>query len=87
VDAKDGARFAVSSKRLYFSLRGQHELVLDPASHEELGSVPEMGPLETQEAIGAASRAFVDWSRTTAKVNSSPHASLVFVSFRDGTQL
>jgi succinate-semialdehyde dehydrogenase/glutarate-semialdehyde dehydrogenase len=41
---------------------------LDPATNEELGTVPEMGMEETKEAIEAASRAFASWSRTTAKV-------------------
>jgi len=42
--------------------------LVDPATNEELGTVPEMGLEETKEAIEAASRAFVSWSRTTAKV-------------------
>lgn len=41
---------------------------VDPATNEELGSVPEMGLEETQEAIAAAAKAFPEWSRTTAKV-------------------
>ena len=41
---------------------------VDPATNEILGTVPEMGLEETQEAIDAASKAFVSWSRTTAKV-------------------
>ena len=40
----------------------------DPASSEELGTIPEMGLTETQEAIEAASNAFKTWSKTTAKV-------------------
>lgn len=40
----------------------------DPATLEELGTVPEMGLAETKEAIEAASRAFKTWSKTTAKV-------------------
>ena len=45
---------------------------LDPATGEELGTVPEMGIEETQEAIDAAGRSFATWSKTTAKV-TVPH--------------
>lgn len=45
-------------------------MILDPATNEELGSVPELGPDETREAIEAASKAFISWSKTTAKVRS-----------------
>jgi succinate-semialdehyde dehydrogenase / glutarate-semialdehyde dehydrogenase len=41
---------------------------LDPATGDDLGTVPEMGLEETKEAIDAARRAFTTWSRTTAKV-------------------
>lgn len=41
---------------------------LDPATGEELGTVPEMGIEETKEAIDAAVRSFATWSKTTAKV-------------------
>ena len=41
---------------------------LDPATAEELGTVPEMGLAETKQAIDAASKAFKTWSKTTAKV-------------------
>lgn len=40
----------------------------DPATREELGTVPEMGIEETKDAINAAGEAFVTWSKTTAKV-------------------
>ena len=40
----------------------------DPATKEELGTVPEMGIKETKDAIKAAGEAFVTWSKTTAKV-------------------
>ena len=43
---------------------------LDPATDEELGTIPEMGVDETKEAIEAAKKAFPAWSRTTAKVSS-----------------
>jgi len=46
----------------------------DPATNEELGTVPEMGLAEAKEAIEAAHKAFSGWSRTTAKVRMlSPH--------------
>lgn len=51
VDAKSGATIPV----------------FNPATGEELGTVPEMGIEETKEAIDAAGRAFVTWGRTTAK--------------------
>jgi succinate-semialdehyde dehydrogenase / glutarate-semialdehyde dehydrogenase len=43
----------------------------DPATDEELATVPEMGLAETQEAVQAASTAFKSWSKTTAKVSNS----------------
>ncbi|KAF8165723.1 succinate-semialdehyde dehydrogenase [Crassisporium funariophilum] len=46
---------------------GDKIVVTNPATNEELGTVPEMGLSETKEAIDAASKAFVGWSRTTAK--------------------
>ena len=42
---------------------------IDPATEEELGTVPEMGVVETKEAIVAAAKAFTTWSKTTAKVS------------------
>ncbi|KAJ3718058.1 succinic semialdehyde dehydrogenase [Lentinula guzmanii] len=51
VDAKDGAKIVVKN----------------PASNQELGTVPEMGLAETKEAIDAAAKAFPTWSTTTAK--------------------
>jgi acyl-CoA reductase-like NAD-dependent aldehyde dehydrogenase len=60
-----------SSVRLWFRhFDGFYPLIclLDPATGEELGTVPEMGLEETKEAIDAAGRAFTTWSRTTAKV-------------------
>ncbi|TCD61400.1 succinate semialdehyde dehydrogenase NADP+ linked, partial [Steccherinum ochraceum] len=51
VDAKDGEKIQV----------------INPATGEELGHVPEMGLVETKEAIAAASKAFTSWSKTTAK--------------------
>ena len=40
----------------------------DPATNEVLGNVPEMGLSETTAAIEAAAKAFIGWSKTTAKV-------------------
>ena len=44
----------------------------DPATAEELGSIPDMGLTETKEAIAAASKAVKTWSKTTAKVSAKP---------------
>ncbi|PPR05218.1 hypothetical protein CVT26_012294 [Gymnopilus dilepis] len=46
---------------------GDKIVVTNPATQEELGTVPEMGLAETKEAIEAAARAFPAWSTTTAK--------------------
>ncbi|TFK72045.1 succinate-semialdehyde dehydrogenase [Pluteus cervinus] len=46
---------------------GEKIVVRNPATQQELGSVPELGLEETRQAIEAASRAFPAWSRTTAK--------------------
>ncbi|KIO12519.1 hypothetical protein M404DRAFT_19318 [Pisolithus tinctorius Marx 270] len=46
---------------------GETILVTNPATEEELGTVPEMGLEETQAAIAAADRAFKSWGKTTAK--------------------
>ncbi|TFK82971.1 ALDH-like protein, partial [Polyporus arcularius HHB13444] len=51
VDAKDGGVIKVTN----------------PATEEELGTIPEMGIEETKQAIDAASKAFKTWSKTTAK--------------------
>lgn len=40
----------------------------DPATGEEIGTIPEMGIKETREAIASAQNAFVSWKKTTAKV-------------------
>ena len=48
---------------------------IDPATTEELGTVPEMGLEETKEAIEAASKAFKTWSKTTGKVRP-PRAAI-----------
>jgi len=46
---------------------GEKIVVTNPATNEELGTVPDMDPAEAQEAIEAAAAAFPAWSRTTAK--------------------
>jgi len=46
----------------------------DPATLEELGTVPDMSVIETRQAIEAADRAFPAWSRTTAKVRFAYHS-------------
>jgi len=51
VDSKDGAKFSV----------------INPATDEELGTVPEMGLEETKQAIAAAQSAFQTWGKTTGK--------------------
>lgn len=51
VDAQDGGTIVVTN----------------PATDEELGTVPEMGLAETKAAITAADEAFQTWRKTTAK--------------------
>jgi succinate-semialdehyde dehydrogenase/glutarate-semialdehyde dehydrogenase len=46
-------------------------LIRNPATGEELGSVPELGALETRRAIEVASAAQKSWARLTAKERSS----------------
>jgi succinate-semialdehyde dehydrogenase/glutarate-semialdehyde dehydrogenase len=41
--------------------------VLNPATHEKLGTVPDMGATETRRAIEAAHAAFPAWAAKTAK--------------------
>jgi hypothetical protein len=41
-----------------------------------LGNIPEMGLTETTTAIQAAAKAFVGWSKTTAKVWHLPRISI-----------
>lgn len=43
--------------------------ITDPATGEELGTVPEMGLEETKSAIAAAGNAFASWGKTTARVD------------------
>jgi succinate-semialdehyde dehydrogenase/glutarate-semialdehyde dehydrogenase len=46
---------------------GETFVVTNPATNEVLGNIPEMGLAETTTAIQAAAKAFVGWSKTTAK--------------------
>lgn len=46
---------------------GDRIVVTNPATLEELGTVPDMGLNETKDAIAAAGRAFSEWGSTTAK--------------------
>jgi hypothetical protein len=50
-------------------IHGSCSVVVDPATEEELGTVPEMGLEETKAAIAAAGKAFQTWGKTTAKVS------------------
>jgi succinate-semialdehyde dehydrogenase/glutarate-semialdehyde dehydrogenase len=45
--------------------------VLNPATREKLGTVPEMGAAETRRAIEAAAAAFAAWAAKTAKDRGS----------------
>lgn len=45
---------------------GRTLLTRDPATGASIGSVPDMGVSEVRQAVAAATRAFGDWSRTTA---------------------
>jgi succinate-semialdehyde dehydrogenase/glutarate-semialdehyde dehydrogenase len=49
------------------AIGGERILVTNPATDEELGTVPEMGLEETKVAITAAAKAFQTWGKTTAK--------------------
>jgi succinate-semialdehyde dehydrogenase/glutarate-semialdehyde dehydrogenase len=42
-------------------------VLADPATGNEIGSVPELGAKETNDAIAKAHAAFGPWSKTTAK--------------------
>lgn len=77
VDAKDGGVIKVISEYCYPTPLFQRRVLLgyttlivcvDPATAEELGTVPELGLEETKQAIDAASTAFKTWSKTAAKV-------------------
>ena len=72
---QDRCNESVSSSSSWVTWVVDHDrpFTADPATNEELGTVPEMGLEETKEAIEAAHKAFPAWSRTTAKV--CEHAS------------
>ena len=42
--------------------------VYNPASGQEIGSVPNMTAADTEEAVNIAYNAFQTWKQTTAKV-------------------
>jgi succinate-semialdehyde dehydrogenase/glutarate-semialdehyde dehydrogenase len=46
---------------------GINHRVIDPATGEEIGKVPDMNVEDAKEAIDIASASFKTWSRTTAK--------------------
>jgi len=74
LEAKSGETFVVTSpypSSLQIGgvlLMDCSSLLPDPATNEVLGNIPEMGLTETTAAIQAAAKAFVGWSKTTAKV-------------------
>ena len=47
----------------------------DPATNEEIGTLPDMDVAATRECINAAAEAFKSWSTTTAKVTLLVRAS------------
>src|SRR5256886_2779435 len=49
------------------ALSGATHQVLNPATREPIGAVPDMGAAETRRAIEAASQAFPAWAAQTAK--------------------
>lgn len=70
-DASDGATISVISALAPLVSSPENKLLMsaytDPATNEEIGTIPEMGVKETQEAISAARAAFNSWKLTTAK--------------------
>ena len=71
MDAKDGRTLKVTSTFSRPQMYPQSVDPLcasDPATDEELGTVPEMGVTEAKQAIDAAANAFKTWSKTTGKV-------------------
>ena len=49
------------------AMSGATHQVLNPATREPIGAVPEMGAAETRRAIEAASQAFPAWAAHTAR--------------------
>ena len=78
IDAIGGERILVTSEYCNYALPTQGNVhggvdahawaPADPATEEELGTIPEMGVEETKVAIAAAGKAFQTWGKTTAKV-------------------
>jgi succinate-semialdehyde dehydrogenase/glutarate-semialdehyde dehydrogenase len=50
---------------------GEVLAVHNPATHEQVGSVPKAGALETQQAVAAAARALPAWSALTGKARAA----------------
>lgn len=46
---------------------GATHQVLNPATREPIGTVPDMGAAETRQAIAAAAEAFPAWAARTAR--------------------
>lgn len=53
----------------------------DPATNEEIGTLPEMDVAATRECINAAAEAFKSWSTTTAKVTPLSEGFLFILIF------
>jgi succinate-semialdehyde dehydrogenase / glutarate-semialdehyde dehydrogenase len=49
------------------ALGGATHTIVNPASREPIGTVPDMGPADTRRAIEAASQAFPAWAALTAR--------------------
>jgi len=81
VDAKHGDKIVVTSELVPFpfTLEFFRVNLADPATTEELGTVPEMGLSETKEAIDTAANAFQTWSRTSAKVRTSACLRIILI--------
>lgn len=52
------------------SLNGQKIEVFNPANGEVIGTVPDMGKAETEQAISKANLAFKGWSKLTANIRA-----------------
>src|ERR1700742_4374456 len=50
---------------------GGTRAVVNPATHEKIGAIPDMGAAETRRAIEAAKAAFPSWAAKTAKERAS----------------
>lgn len=76
-DASDEATISVIGIS-FVSILSDFLMLLDsdPATNEEIGTIPEMGIRETKEAISAARAAFNSWKLTTAKVRYAAYHAL-----------